>query len=76
MLLCVGLITVFNLGADASLAYALSFGNLSIVSVLASIGPIITSLLARVVTSERLSKLQLLGGGLVILGTLIVIYER
>lgn len=76
MLLSLGLITALNLGADASLAYALSLGNLSIVSVLASMAPVITGLLARFVTSERLSQLQLLGAGLVILGTLVVAYER
>ncbi len=76
ILLSLGLITVLNLGADASLAYALNLGNLGIVSVLASLGPVVTGLLAGVVTSERLSQLQLLGGGLVLLGTLVVVYER
>ncbi len=70
------MITLLNLGADASLAYALSLGNLGIVSVLASLEPVFTSLLARVVTSERLSRLQLLGAGLVLLGTLLVVYKR
>lgn len=76
ILFSLGLITLLNLGADASLAYALSLGNLGIVSVLASLGPVFTSLLARVVTSERLSRLQLLGAGLVLLGTLLVVYKR
>ncbi len=70
------MITLLNLGADASLTYALSLGNLGLVSVLASLEPVFTSLLARVVTSERLSRLQLLGAGLVLLGTLLVVYKR
>jgi len=76
LLLALGLITILNLGADASLTYALTLGNLGIVSVLAFLGAVVTSLFARFVTSERLSQLQMLGASLVLLGTLAVAYER
>lgn len=75
-LVLLGVITVLNLSADASLTYALSFGNLGIVSVLASLGPVITGVLARVITLERLSRLQGIGAGLIVLGTLAVVYQR
>ena len=75
LLLALGVITVLNLSADASLTYALSFGKLGIVSVLASLDPVVTSLFARFVSAERLSQLQMLGSGPILLGTLIVVSE-
>jgi len=72
-LVTLGGITVFNLGADASLAYALQGGNLGIVSVLSSLGPVITGVLARLLSKERLTWLQLLGSCLIVVGTLTVL---
>lgn len=66
------LITMLNLGADVALVYALTPENLGIVSVFASLGPVITSMLARYFTAERLSQLQITGASLILLGTLIV----
>lgn len=66
------LIAVLNLGADVALVYALTPESLGTVSVLASLGPVFTSLLARFFTSERLSQLQITGASLILLGTLVV----
>ena len=66
------LLTVLNLSADAFLAYAVTRGDLAVVSVLASLAPVVTALLAHVLTAERPSAPQLAGAALAVLGTLVV----
>jgi drug/metabolite transporter (DMT)-like permease len=75
ILTTLGVMTALNLGADISLAYAFRFGNLGITGVLASLGPVITIMLARFMTTERLSKMQTIGAGLILFGTLMVVHE-
>jgi drug/metabolite transporter (DMT)-like permease len=58
MLLVVG---IFDVGANATLAYASRHGLLSVISVLSSLYPAMTVVLARAVHAERLAKMQLLG---------------
>lgn len=70
------LLIVLNLIADVGLAYALSSRNLGVVSVLASMGPVVTVLLAQVFSGERLSQMQAIGASLTVLGTLLVAYSR
>jgi drug/metabolite transporter (DMT)-like permease len=53
---------LFDVGANAFLAFALTKGYVSIVSVLASLYPVITILLAVVVLRERPSRVQAAGG--------------
>ena len=68
----VALLTVLNLSADAFLAYAVTRGDLAVVSVLASLAPVVTAICALAITAERPSGPQALGAGLAVLGTLIV----
>ena len=58
MLLLVGL---FDVGANATFAYASRRGLLSIVAVLSSLYPAVTVILARAVHAERLARIQLIG---------------
>lgn len=51
----------FDVGANAMFAYATRHGLLSVVSVLASLYPAVTAVLARAVHAERLARVQLLG---------------
>jgi drug/metabolite transporter (DMT)-like permease len=55
------LVGAFDVGANATFAYATRHGLLSVVSVLSSLYPAVTVLLARSVHSERLARLQLIG---------------
>jgi drug/metabolite transporter (DMT)-like permease len=57
----VAVIGGFDLGANATFAYATRHGLLSVVAVLSSLYPAMTVILARVVHSERLRPVQLLG---------------
>ncbi len=64
----------FDLGANATFAYATRHGLLSVVSVLSSLYPAVTAMLARAVHHERLRKLQLFGviaamGGVVLIAS-------
>jgi drug/metabolite transporter (DMT)-like permease len=68
----VALLTVLNLTADAFLAYAVTRGDLAVVSVLASLAPVITAGCAVVIAAERPNAPQALGAALAVLGTLIV----
>jgi drug/metabolite transporter (DMT)-like permease len=61
VLLPVGALTTLNLAGDASLAYAVTGAELAVVSVLASLVPVVTILLARAFTAERLTQLQGVG---------------
>lgn len=60
-LLAIGLIDV---SANASLAFASTLGLISVVSVLSSIYPVVTVLLARAVLKERMRPVQVAGVGL------------
>jgi drug/metabolite transporter (DMT)-like permease len=68
----VGVLTVLNLCGDGFLAYAVTRGDLAVVSVLASLAPVVTALLARALTAERPSGPQAAGATLALLGTLVV----
>jgi drug/metabolite transporter (DMT)-like permease len=64
----------FDLGANATFAYATKHGLLSVVSVLSSLYPAVTVVLARVVHHERLRQVQLAGvvaamGGVVLIAS-------
>ena len=63
---------MLNLSADAFMAYAVTRGELAVVSVLASLAPVVTALLAHALTAERPSAFQLAGAALAVLGTLVV----
>jgi drug/metabolite transporter (DMT)-like permease len=58
LLLVVGL---FDLGANVTFAYATQHGLLAVVSVLSSLYPAVTVLLARMVHAERLARVQRIG---------------
>ena len=51
----------FDVGANATFAYASRHGRLSVVAVLSSLYPAVTVILARAVHAERLAHVQLLG---------------
>jgi drug/metabolite transporter (DMT)-like permease len=68
----VALLTVLNLSGDAFLAYAVTRGDLAVVSVLASLAPVVTALLALALTAERPGGPQTAGAALAVLGTLVV----
>jgi drug/metabolite transporter (DMT)-like permease len=76
VLLPVGVLTALNLAGDASLSYAVTGAELAVVSVLASLAPVVTVLLARVFTAERLTWLQGGGATLAVVGTLVVAAGR
>jgi drug/metabolite transporter (DMT)-like permease len=56
-------IGIFDVGANALLAVALNEGFVSIVAVLASLYPVVTILLARLVLSEHVARPQAIGIG-------------
>jgi drug/metabolite transporter (DMT)-like permease len=58
LLLVIGL---FDLGANVTFAYASQHGLLAVVSVLSSLYPAVTVVLARLVHVERLARVQLVG---------------
>jgi drug/metabolite transporter (DMT)-like permease len=71
MLLVVG---GFDVGANVTFAYATRHGLLSVVSVLSSLYPAVTVVLARMMHAERLARLQLVGvvaalGGVVLIAS-------
>jgi drug/metabolite transporter (DMT)-like permease len=68
----VGVLTVLNLSADASLAYAVTRGDLAVVAVLGSLAPVVTAACAHVLTAERPAAAQAAGAALAVLGTLVV----
>jgi drug/metabolite transporter (DMT)-like permease len=76
LLLPVGVLTALNLVGDASLSYAVAGADLAVVSVLASLAPVVTVLLARAFTAERLTRLQGLGVALAVVGTVVVTSSR
>ncbi len=71
MLVVVG---AFDVGANVTFAYATRHGLLAVVSVLSSLYPAVTVVLARAVHTERLARLQLAGviaalGGVVLIAS-------
>jgi drug/metabolite transporter (DMT)-like permease len=72
LLLPVAVVSVLNLSADAFLAYGVTRGDLAVVSVLASLAPVITAACALTLTAERPTGPQLLGASLAVAGTLVV----
>jgi drug/metabolite transporter (DMT)-like permease len=58
MLLVVG---AFDVGANATFAYATRHGLLAVVAVLSSLYPAVTVILARTIHAERLARIQLVG---------------
>jgi drug/metabolite transporter (DMT)-like permease len=72
----VAALTVLNLSADAFLAYAVTRGDLAVVSVLVSLAPVVTAVCAHVLTAERPSAPQTAGAALAVLGTLVVSAAR
>jgi drug/metabolite transporter (DMT)-like permease len=76
VLLPVGVLSALNLAGDASLSYAVTGAELAVVSVLASLAPVVTILLARAFTVERLTGLQGVGAALAVVGTLVVASGR
>jgi len=65
-------LTVLNLSADASLAYAVTRGDLAVVAVLGSLAPVVTAVCAHVLTAERPAAAQTAGAALAVVGTLVV----
>lgn len=68
-LLVVGL---FDLGANLTFAYASRHGLLAVVAVLSSLYPAVTAVLARVVHTELLSRLQVLGVAGAVTGVVLI----
>lgn len=69
-LLCaVGLL---DLTANGSYAYATQHGLVSVVSVLSSLYPVVTTVLARRLLAERLGRIQLAGVGASVVGVLLL----
>jgi drug/metabolite transporter (DMT)-like permease len=76
VLLPLGVVTALNLAGDASLSYAVTGAELAVVSVLASLAPVVTTMLARALTAERLTRLQGVGVALAVIGTLVLAAVR
>ena len=62
------LVAFGDLGANLSFAVASTMGFISITSVLSSLFPVVTVLLARVVLKERLRRVQIIGVAVTMLG--------
>jgi drug/metabolite transporter (DMT)-like permease len=63
---------VLDVGADVFFAFATTLGLLSIVSILSSLYPVATVVLARIVLNERMARLQQAGIGLALAGVLLI----
>ena len=72
LLLAVAGVGVMEVIGDGFLTYATALGELGVVSVLASLDPVVMVLLAQVIVMERLPRLQASGVGLALVGTLLV----
>jgi drug/metabolite transporter (DMT)-like permease len=66
------LVGCFDIGANILLAVALRHGLISLVSVLASLYPIVTVLLARIVLGERAERAQQVGVALALTGAAMI----
>ena len=72
LLLPVASIGLLELGAGIALTYATALGQLSVVSVLASLSALVTAVLARFLLAERLSRLGVAGVALSMVGVVLV----
>jgi len=63
---------VLDVAADVFFAFATTIGLLSIVSILSSLYPVATVILARIVLKERMVRLQQAGIGLALAGVLLI----
>ena len=63
---------VLDITADVFFAFATTIGLLSIVSILSSLYPVATVLLARIVLSERMARPQQVGVGLALAGVVLI----
>jgi len=63
---------VLDVGADVFFAFATTVGLLSVVSILSSLYPVATVVLARLVLDERMARLQQLGIGLALAGVVLI----
>ena len=63
---------VLDVSADVFFAFATTIGLLSIVSILSSLYPVATVILARIVLGERMARLQQLGIVLALAGVLLI----
>jgi len=63
---------VLDVSADVFFAFATTIGLLSIVSILSSLYPVATVILARIVLRERMLRLQQVGIGLALAGVLLI----
>jgi drug/metabolite transporter (DMT)-like permease len=61
-----------DVSADVFFAFATTIGLLSIVSILSSLYPVATVILARIVLKERMARLQQVGIGLALAGVLLI----
>ena len=61
-----------DVGADILFAFATTIGLLSIVSILSSLYPVVTILLARIVRKERMARLQQTGIALAFAGVVLI----
>lgn len=71
-LLAIGLIGVMDTAGNSLFAAAASQGDVSVVSVLATLYPVVTVGLAAAVLSERISRLQLLGVAAALSGVVLI----
>ena len=65
-------IGVLDVGADVLFAFATTLGLLSVVSILSSLYPVSTVILARIVLNERMARSQQAGIGLAFAGVLLI----
>jgi drug/metabolite transporter (DMT)-like permease len=72
LLVPVSLVGVVGVCGDVSLAYATTYGQLGVVSVLASLDMMVTVILARFLLGECLLRLQLAGVVLSVVGVLLI----
>jgi drug/metabolite transporter (DMT)-like permease len=72
LVLMIGLIGVFDVSANVLFAVATTHGLLSIVSVLGSLYPVVTVVLARIVLEERLRPSQWAGAGVTLAGAAMI----
>ncbi len=61
-----------DVGADVFFAFATTIGLLSVVSILSSLYPVATVVLARIVLDERMAHLQQVGIGLALAGVVLI----
>lgn len=63
---------ILDIGADIFFAFATTLGLLSVVSILSSLYPVATVMLARIVLNERMARAQQVGIGVALAGVLLI----